>query len=204
MEICKDPGYEDFEKQAWGFKVLTVVSVVTRQCPNSPSVARSTQCRETHCPHCTPRRTRGRHSRGNQDKRHRQVNGALPGALCHIISAHRVLTPCPQSSLLRYRHFVPDTSRKEKKQQEPDASSVASQPPPERRASKMRFSWLRPKPKPSTSNGQETRPAQPEAEKPNGNAKAEEPPVKKMPVFFIDEAHKLYVKRHGDYILEGC
>ena len=71
---------------------------------------------------------------------------------------------------------------------------MRSQSRPERRASKMRFSWLKPKPKPESVSMPtvEHPPPQQSHQKPNGNAA---PPVKKMPVFFIDEAHKLYVIR---------
>lgn len=103
-----------------------------------------------------------------------------------------------QSSLLRYRNFEPSAERmRNKEKTDKDASSIRSHSHAERRASKMRFSWMRLKNKsenviPSVS---EPKPPQlhSEQQKPNGNAAPREPAVKKLPVFFIDEAHKLYV-----------
>lgn len=155
MEIARDPGHEDFEKQAWGFK----------------------------------------HDRLNVERRIANTapqDGAGAGTLGDVKTSDVArLMELFQSSLLCYRNFDPAAERSRSKEKvEKDAASVHSQTRPERRASKMRFSWLKPKPKPEGVSipAAEHRLPQPQQQKPNGNA---EPPVKKMPVFFIDEAHKL-------------
>lgn len=100
-----------------------------------------------------------------------------------------------QSSLLHYRNFTPDPEsirKDKKKKEEPQQPSRPAMP--QRRPSKMRFSWLRPKTKqPAEQSGRpEGRSVHIEESKPNGDAaKSAELPPKKMPVFFIDEAHKL-------------
>ncbi|EKM56706.1 uncharacterized protein PHACADRAFT_141576 [Phanerochaete carnosa HHB-10118-sp] len=159
MEISKDPGHEEFEKQAWGFKHdrLNVERRITNSSPQ---------------------------------------DGISAGVLGDIkVSDVARLMELYQSSLLHYRNFKPDPEsvRKEKKKRE--ESSQPSRPAmPERRPSRMRFSWLRPKSKQpvqlSASHG--GRSVQIEETKPNGDAaKDTEQPAKKMPVLFIDEAHKL-------------
>lgn len=55
----------------------------------------------------------------------------------------------------------------------------------------MRFSWLKPKSKRDSS--QPLLQTGVEQEKPNGEAKTQDQAAKRMPVFLIDEAHKLWV-----------
>ena len=85
-----------------------------------------------------------------------------------------------------------DKIRKANKSKEKEGQDETSNGRPERRASKMRFSWLRPRKQPSGSSTDGRGSPQVEEPKQNGDAnRKEQLPPKKMPVFFIDEAHKL-------------
>ena len=92
-----------------------------------------------------------------------------------------------RSPTRKERRYPAVERSRSKEKAEKDAASIRSQSRPERRASKMRFSWLKPKPKPENVAPPMAE-HKPEQHKQNGNA---EPEPKKMPVFFIDEAHKL-------------
>jgi hypothetical protein len=101
-----------------------------------------------------------------------------------------------QSSLLRYRQFQPDpeTMRKGNKKKDKEVAPEPTPARPERRASRMRFSWLRSKkhPEGEAAVNAGSGSSQVDEPKPNGeNSGKEEVLPKKMPVFFMDEAHKL-------------
>ncbi|KAI0643861.1 hypothetical protein C8Q79DRAFT_914959 [Trametes meyenii] len=154
MCIAQDPdmpGYELFEKEAWGFK----------------------------------------HDRLNVERRlsnATQSGDAMASVLGEIKTSDIArLMELFQSSLLRYWNFQPSAEALAEKASQKDAQSTSSktQTPKERDA---RPSWrarmfsVRSKRSASRQNGDAQRGAP---------GHRPEPPTKKVPVFFIDEAHKL-------------
>ncbi|KAI0088232.1 hypothetical protein BDY19DRAFT_891595 [Irpex rosettiformis] len=150
MGIAHDPdlqGYEDFEKQAWGFK----------------------------------------HDRLNVERR---VANATQGEASGASTLGEIKTSdiarlmeLFQSSLLRYWTFQPSQSALKEKSKVDKASSDQNHSALTRKPS--RLGWFKRKSNASTIALRES------AEKPEQNGKPITPPSKKMPVFFIDEAHKL-------------
>ncbi|KAJ3482419.1 hypothetical protein NLI96_g6990 [Meripilus lineatus] len=162
MGIAQDPdmpGYESFEKQAWGFKHDRLS--VERRIANA----------------------------SNGDG----VGAAVLGDIKTSDIAR--LMELFQSSLLRYWKFQPFSEPSSRPSSVGSANGDAtpeSPPRPEKKISRMRSFWTRKKSKkPSQSSGA--------PHEGNGNAlhgvseKAPERPIpqKKVPIFFIDEAHKL-------------
>ncbi|KAF7792207.1 hypothetical protein EIP86_003240 [Pleurotus ostreatoroseus] len=157
MGIAQDPelpGYEDFEKQAWGFK----------------------------------------HDRLNVERRISNSitgDGAASGPLGEIKTSDIArLMELFQSSLLRYWNFVPSNPTHKDADKE-STSSDRTRVQTEHKSSRMRvFSIFRSKrhaKQPSSQGSVATA----RESRPDNNGKPFEPPKKKMPVFFIDEAHKL-------------
>ncbi|KAI0321508.1 hypothetical protein OF83DRAFT_276925 [Amylostereum chailletii] len=133
--IAKTEGYEDFEKEAWGFK----------------------------------------HDRISVEQRINNSNGTGMVRTSDIARLMELF----QSSLLKYREFLPSFEANEngKANAEPETTSapISSQ-------SKRKWWPFNLSKKGRSKKGQE---AAKEPEKPK------ERPPKKMPVFFLDEAHKL-------------
>ncbi|KAI0685181.1 hypothetical protein BC835DRAFT_1290862 [Cytidiella melzeri] len=155
MGIAHDPdlpGYEDFEKQAWGFK----------------------------------------HDRLNVERRvaiSAPGDGPGPTTLSEIKTSDVArLLELFQSSLLRYWNFRPAQSALEDRPKKERSASEQNHHPPTRKPS--RLGWFKNKKNTSTMSLREQPPAN-ESGRPDQGGKPAEPPRKKMPVFFIDEAHKL-------------
>ncbi len=107
---------------------------------------------------------------------------------CHCVALNSVIR---QSSLLRYWNFVPaDPALKESDKE--STSSDRTRVQAEHKTSRMRvFSIFRSKKRHAKqTSGQDSLATARESRSEN-IGKAFEPPKKKMPVFFIDEAHKL-------------
>ncbi len=76
------------------------------------------------------------------------------------------------------------------KESDIDTSSERTRVQAERKTARMRMFWL-PKKRLDKAAEQKCNPRG-AAEKPSADGKPTTPPTKKMPVFFIDEAHKLW------------
>ncbi|THG99272.1 hypothetical protein EW026_g3059 [Hermanssonia centrifuga] len=154
MGIAQDPelpGYEEFEKQAWGFKHDRLS--VERRLSNGAN-----------------------------------ADGPGIGAPSDIKTSDIArLMELFQSSLLKYWNFVPKLSQS--KESDIDTSSERTRVQAERKTARMRMFWL-PKKRLDKAAEQKCNPRG-AAEKPSADGKPTTPPTKKMPVFFIDEAHKL-------------
>ncbi|KAI0672428.1 hypothetical protein C8Q78DRAFT_1126375 [Trametes maxima] len=174
MCIAQDPdlpGYEVFEKEAWGFK----------------------------------------HDRLNVERRlsnAAQSGDATASVLGEIKTSDIArLMELFQSSLLRYWNFQPSPEALAEKASQKDTQSTSSKTQTKER--EARPSWrarmfsVRKKQSASRQNGEAQRGAPSHADKGKGRErerekerdkekeKRPEPPTKKIPVFFIDEAHKL-------------
>ncbi|KAI0634090.1 hypothetical protein C8Q77DRAFT_1055652 [Trametes polyzona] len=164
MCIAQDPdmpGYEAFEKEAWAFK----------------------------------------HDRLNVERRltsAAQSNDAMGEIKTSDVAR---LMELFQSSLLRYWNFQPSPESIAEKAASKDAQSTSSKTPKEK---EQRPSWrarmfTRKRQAAQAHENGDARPAagdkakgkQREKEKEKEKEKKPEPPTKKIPVFFIDEAHKL-------------
>ncbi|KAI0357825.1 hypothetical protein OH77DRAFT_1398212 [Trametes cingulata] len=167
MCIAQDPdmpGYEVFEKEAWGFK----------------------------------------HDRLNVERRlanAAQSSDAMASPLGDIKTSDvaRLMELFQQSSLLRYWNFQPSPETLAEKAAAKDTQSTSSKAQnkeAERRPSwRVRMFSRKRQPAPR-ENGEAKRGPSAEdkakgKEKEQEKEKKPEPPVKKIPVFFIDEAHKL-------------
>ncbi|KAH8101751.1 hypothetical protein BXZ70DRAFT_931783 [Cristinia sonorae] len=148
MSIAQDPempGYEEFEKQAWGFK------------HDRLTVERRLASGESSGSHCLS-----------------EIKTSDVARLLELF----------QSSLLYYWNFQPPLSSTSKSNATTGGDTTSAQSKA-RQPSRMKLFWGRRK-------KAEKKAAQAE-ENEGGEGKDQEkvPPVKKMPVFFIDEAHKL-------------
>ncbi|KAI9056297.1 hypothetical protein FKP32DRAFT_1599023 [Trametes sanguinea] len=166
MSIAQDPdmpGYDVFEREAWAFK----------------------------------------HDRLNVERRlsnAAQSSEALSSSLGDIKTSDVArLMELFQSSLLRYWNFQPTLENLEEKASSRDAHSTSSKT--QKKEKEGRPSWRvrmfsgRKKQSVPKENGEARRgPAKKDSDASNRDKEKEkksEPPAKKIPVFFIDEAHKL-------------
>ncbi|KAI0057301.1 hypothetical protein BV25DRAFT_1892878 [Artomyces pyxidatus] len=141
--IAQTKGYEDFEKESWGFK----------------------------------------HDRLYVERRLLESNGQIK------TSDIARLMELFQSSLLKYREFVPaDPSEEGGK---PPSEQVTTKQPISQQSRGKRSRWWR---FGSSTHNEKLSPVMQESPPPRSsqaNEKPVEKPAKKMPVLFLDEAHKL-------------
>ncbi|OSC99671.1 hypothetical protein PYCCODRAFT_1446641 [Trametes coccinea BRFM310] len=166
MSIAQDPdmpGYDVFEREAWAFK----------------------------------------HDRLNVERRlsnAAQSSEALSSSLGDIKTSDVArLMELFQSSLLRYWNFQPSLENLEEKASSRDAHSTSSKTQKKEREGRpswrvRMFSSRKKQPGPKENGEAQRGPANKDNRARNKDSEKEkklEPPAKKIPVFFIDEAHKL-------------